>query len=80
MDTQALWLCYSYRFQLTQRPDVESRLLSELQGLGLPCDGDLAAACDAISHPECLRDTPYLTAVINEVMRMYPAGVSAAPR
>ncbi|KAI8469292.1 MAG: cytochrome P450 [Monoraphidium minutum] len=71
-------------FCVATHPDVEARLLEELRAAGLPCDGDLEGALTALeaAGPDALtpQSARYLTAVLNESMRMYPAGASASPR
>lgn len=71
-------------FCVATHPEVEVRLILELRGAGLACDGDLEAALTALEAkgPDALSPElmPYLNAVLNESMRMYPAGASASPR
>lgn len=56
-------------------------VLQELCGAGLPCNGDLDAAVAVLAQSfDPLKGLPFLDAVINEAMRMYPAGASASPR
>lgn len=56
-------------------------LLQELSAAGLPCNGDLDAAVSVLAVSfDPLKNLPYLEAVVNEAMRLYPAGASASPR
>jgi cytochrome P450 len=70
-------VCCSYL--LTQHPEAERGLLQELAVAGLPCKGDLAAVQAALSM-DAVRQLPFLTAVLHEAMRLFPAGVAATPR
>jgi cytochrome P450 len=71
------WVLYC----LATHPAVEARLLAELREAGLPCNGDLEAAVAVLSSSfDPLRELPFLSAVINEAQRLYPAGASASPR
>jgi hypothetical protein len=67
------------RFLLTQNPDAEAKVLQELRDAGVPCDGDSSAAAALLSL-ELLKQLPYCTAVLQEAMRLFPAGVMAASR
>ena len=74
--------CSIFRYCLTQHPDVEAKLLSELAAAGVPL-GDLEGCSRLLLDDggrSMLQQLPYLTAVLQEAMRMYPAGVAAAPR
>jgi len=71
------WVLYC----VATHPEVENKLMKELKEAGMPCDGDLEAALEVLQATfDPLKDLPYLAAVINEAMRMYPAGASASPR
>jgi cytochrome P450 len=65
-------------------PEVEDKLLQELRSLGLPCNGNLEDALAVLEAkgPDGVsaQNMPYMAAVLNEAMRMYPAGASASPR
>jgi hypothetical protein len=54
-------------------------VLQELRSVGVPCNGDPTAAAAALSL-DLLKQLPYCTAVLQEAMRMFPAGVMAASR
>lgn len=54
-------------------------MLQELRSVGVPCNGDPTAAAAALSL-DLLKQLPYCTAVLQEAMRMFPAGVMAASR
>lgn len=69
----------AHRFLLIQNPEAEAKVLQELQSVGVPCDGDSGAAAAALSL-DLLKQLPYCTAVLQEAMRMFPAGVMAASR
>lgn len=45
----------------------------------MPCNGDPAAAAAVLSL-DLIKALPYCTAVLQEAMRMFPAGVMAASR
>jgi cytochrome P450 len=66
------------RFCLIQHPAAEQRVLQELVTAGVPL-GDLEGAAAALSR-DLLGQLPYTTAVLQEAMRLYPAGVAASPR
>ncbi|KAF6257533.1 cytochrome P450 [Scenedesmus sp. NREL 46B-D3] len=71
------WILYC----VATHPEAEVQLLAELRGAGLPCNGDLEAALAVLSRSfDPLKGLPFLDAVINEAMRLYPAGASASPR
>jgi cytochrome P450 len=57
-------------------------VVQELQGAGVPCNGDVAAAAAAVTLELAgsRASLPFCTAVLKEAMRMYPAGVAASPR
>jgi cytochrome P450 len=63
-------------------PEAEQKVLAELAAAGLPVNGDMEAALRALEAggPDMLQRLPYFNAVINEAMRMYPAGASASLR
>lgn len=62
-------------------PGTERRLLDEMRAEGFPCDGDPAVAASVLrTNPDVLKRLHFMTAVVNETMRIYPAGVAAAPR
>jgi hypothetical protein len=70
--------CVCPRFCLIQHPAAEQRVLQELLRAGVPL-GDLEGAAAALSR-DLLGQLPYTTAVLQEAMRLYPAGVAASPR
>ncbi|KAF8064556.1 CYP3A10 [Scenedesmus sp. PABB004] len=71
------WILYC----IATHPDAEAELLRELRGAGLPCNGDLEAAVSVLAGSfDPLKGLPFLGGVINEAMRLYPAGASASPR
>lgn len=72
---------HNNRFLLIQHPDVEAKVMQELRSVGVPCNGDVAAAAACLSSSmDVLKQLPYCTAVLQESMRMFPAGVMAASR
>lgn len=71
------WILYC----IATHPEAEAQLLAELKAAGLPCNGDLDAALAVLSQSfDALKGLPFLEAIINEAMRLYPAGASASPR
>lgn len=71
------WVLYC----VATHPAAEAQLLAELRSAGLPCNGDLDAAVAVLSKSfDPLKDLPYLDSVINEALRLYPAGASASAR
>lgn len=68
------------RYLSSLHPGTTGALLAELSAAGVPCSGDPEAAAAALADPEVLCRLPFMGAVLNEAMRLYPAGVSAAPR
>jgi cytochrome P450 len=71
------WILYC----IATHPEAEAQLLAELRAAGLPCNGDLDAALAVLARSfDPLKGLPFLEAVINEAMRLYPAGASASPR
>eukprot|EP00775_Hariotina_reticulata_P011944 gene11944-12087_t len=65
-------------YLLSQHPEVEASLLEELSAAGLPCNGHLAAVQAALNM-DMIKQLPVCTAVLHEAMRLFPAGVAAAP-
>jgi cytochrome P450 len=71
------WVLYC----VATNPGAEARLLAELRGAGLPCNGDMDAALAVLSSSfDPLKGLPFLQCVVNEAQRLYPAGASASPR
>lgn len=66
-------------YLLSQHPDAEAAILQELRDAGVPCGGNVAATCAALSM-DLLNKLPHCTAVLSEAMRLFPAGVAATPR
>lgn len=58
-ETTATTLAWAF-YQVYQRPDIHERLLQELEGLGQE------------ASPMAIAKLPYLTAVCQEALRMYP--------
>jgi hypothetical protein len=54
-------------------------VLQELREAGVSCDGDSAVAAALLSL-DLLKQLPYCTTVLQESMRLFPAGVMAASR
>jgi hypothetical protein len=73
-----------HSYCVATHPEVEEKLLRELRGIGLPCNGNLEDALAVLEAkgPDGVSagNMPYMAAVLNEAMRMYPAGASASPR
>jgi len=71
------WVLYC----VATHPAAEAQLLDELRSAGLPCNGNLDAAVAVLSNSfDPLNGLVFLDSVINEAMRLYPAGASASPR
>lgn len=66
-ETTATTLAWAF-YQINQRPDVHEKLLKELNSLGKN------------SHPMEIARLPYLTAVCQETLRMYPVLPVIFPR
>ncbi|GBF90489.1 hypothetical protein Rsub_03485 [Raphidocelis subcapitata] len=71
-------------FCVATHPEAEARLLAEFSAAGLPVGAGAGAALAALEArgPEgaSAQNLPFLAAVLNESMRMFPAGASASPR
>eukprot|EP00877_Chromochloris_zofingiensis_P013973 jgi/Chrzof1/882/Cz01g32170.t1 len=70
-------------FCLCCHPEVEAQVVSELISVGVPVGHDDVASTTRdllLSQPDIIKQLPYLTGVVYEAMRLYPAGGPASPR
>lgn len=74
---------HACRYLLATHPEVEQRLLAELEGVGVPIGGAPADVAAALLKPDMTKQlaaAAYFQAVVNESLRLCPAGGAASNR
>lgn len=68
------------RYLAALHPEVQDKLVAEMASAGVPVGGAPEAVAEALLNPETIKQLTYLQAVLNESMRMHPAGAPASNR